>query len=416
MSDPLKTPAPKNPLARTRQPLLPPAARSRGAHILTQAAAEGRFALARCSGCGHFAYPVREACPVCLSDHIVLTDAANGGIVLSATRADVPADNYFRERAPWHVGLVRLDCGPTVLSFLNPSCAADDRVALSLMLDRAGQAVFYAAPQGGRHDMTEDPQYRALTCDPRHRRVFITDGRHPAAMPLVEALLRAGARAIYLGLSDEWKPFAERAAFEALPGVTLMPLDLTSEASVGDAARDYAARTEILINTSDYLRPGGLLSPGQINQTRQAFEMLVFGQMRLAEALAPAMIARGADGEAGATAWVNLLSVFAEASPPDLAGYGAAQAAALATARSLRAELSAGGVRLVNVFAGPTDDEWYQAWPQPKLSQKAVAAAIVDALKRGLEDVHVGDVARDLHARHRANPKALERELGGHRG
>ena len=35
----------------------------------------------------------------------------------------------------------------------------------------------------------------------------------------------------------------------------------------------------------------------------------------------------------------------------------------------------------------------------------------VDALKRGLEDVFVGDIAQDIRERFIANPKALEREL-----
>jgi hypothetical protein len=48
VSTPLARPKRKNPLARTRLPLLPAGARSRTAHGLTQAAADGRFALQVC--------------------------------------------------------------------------------------------------------------------------------------------------------------------------------------------------------------------------------------------------------------------------------------------------------------------------------------------------------------------------------
>jgi hypothetical protein len=41
-----------------------------------------------------------------------------------------------------------------------------------------------------------------------------------------------------------------------------------------------------------------------------------------------------------------------------------------------------------------------------------VANAIVSALKGGLEEMFVGDVAEDVRQRLAANPKALERELG----
>jgi len=125
------------------------------------------------------------------------------------------------------------------------------------------------------------------------------------------------------------------------------------------------------------------------------------------------MASRGADGVTSACAWVNLLSIYGQAANPSYAAYGAAHAAALALSYSLRAELANGGVRLMNVFSGPTDSEWFQALPQPKVAPKAIADAVVDGLKRGLEDLYVGDIARDLHERLLENPKAVERALAG---
>ncbi len=228
-------------------------------------------------------------------------------------------------------------------------------------------------------------------------------------------LKKAGAGSIFVGVSEDWKPFPAREALEKQDGVHLVPLDVTSETSVGDFARDYGAKIEIVINTADFIRPGSILAPGQINPARDAMEVIVFGMMRLAQALAPVMMSRGADGAAGAAAWVNLLSVYGEAHAPGFAAYGAAQAAALALSHALRAELGAGGVRLINVLTGPTDSEWFQTLPQPKVGQKAIADAVVDGLIRGLEEVYVGDIAKDLHQRLKANPKAVERELGRER-
>ena len=48
----------------------------------------------------------------------------------------------------------------------------------------------------------------------------------------------------------------------------------------------------------------------------------------------------------------------------------------------------------------------------PKVAPRVIANAIVSALKNGLEDVFVGDVAEDIRQRLAANPKAVERELG----
>ena len=79
----------------------------------------------------------------------------------------------------------------------------------------------------------------------------------------------------------------------------------------------------------------------------------------------------------------------------------------------LRAELRPGGVKVLNVFFGPLETEWFQTVPPPKVAPAALARAVVARCKQGLEDVFVGDIAEDIRARLAVNPKALERELGG---
>jgi hypothetical protein len=69
------------------------------------------------------------------------------------------------------------------------------------------------------------------------------------------------------------------------------------------------------------------------------------------------------------------------------------------------------GVRVINVFPGPIDDEWNQLQPPPKLAPAALAQAIVKALRDGVEDLYPGDVAQEWLERWRDNPKVLEREL-----
>jgi hypothetical protein len=54
---------------------------------------------------------------------------------------------------------------------------------------------------------------------------------------------------------------------------------------------------------------------------------------------------------------------------------------------------------------GPTDDEWHQPLPPPKVAPKALARkSIVEAGCEGLEDVYCGDVAKDLAERWRRDP------------
>ena len=78
---------------------------------------------------------------------------------------------------------------------------------------------------------------------------------------------------------------------------------------------------------------------------------------------------------------------------------------------ALAGALNTGGIRVLNVFPGPIDDEWNQNMPPPKLSPDALASAVVKALRDGVEDVYPGDVAQEWLERWRDNPKVLEREL-----
>src|SRR5258706_6155933 len=106
-----------------------------------------------------------------------------------------------------------------------------------------------------------------------------------------------------------------------------------------------------------------------------------FGLLRLAQESGRALRARAADGPASAVAWVNLLSIYALSSFPPHGTYSASKAAALSLAQCLRAELGPAGVRVINVFPGPIDDEWSRALLPPKIAPSRLAADIIHALR-----------------------------------
>jgi short-subunit dehydrogenase len=140
-------------------------------------------------------------------------------------------------------------------------------------------------------------------------------------------------------------------------------------------------------------------------------EVNYFGLLRLAQEFGPVMRARGADGATSAVAWVNVLSVFALSNFPAHGTFSASKAAAYSLSQCLRAELRTGGIRVINAFPGPLDDEWNTTLPPPKLSPDALARDIVGALRDGIEDLYPGDVAQEWRERLRDNAKVLEREL-----
>jgi NAD(P)-dependent dehydrogenase (short-subunit alcohol dehydrogenase family)/uncharacterized OB-fold protein len=412
MTRPLVRPPRKNPILRTRVPTLPPGGRSRVAHGLTAAAARGEFELQVCRDCGTVQYPPREACRKCLSHRLDWRAQDGAGELVSETTLHHSNELFYRERMPWRLGVIKLDSGPVVVAHVHGDCPpAPSRVHVRAGLDKAGQAALIAVPQKDTPDMADDRQLREMTCDPKFRKILITDAKTALGQALVEAVVAAGADLVWAGHAEPWKkpPGFER--LSQLPQVSLVPLDLTDSRAVKNLAGEIGGRVDILINTADHHRTYGIAAREGIEVARAEMDVNYFGLLRLAQEFAPAMRARGADGQSSAVAWVNLLSVFALSNFPPHGTYSASKAAALSLAQCLRAELAPAGVRVVNVFPGPIDDEWNQALPPPKIAPERLAADVVGALKSGAEDVFPGDIAQDWLARWRDNPKALEREL-----
>lgn len=412
MSTPLEAPKKKDPQKRSTVPTLPPLGRSRAALGLTVAAAEGRFALQHCAECGTVQYPPRDACSHCLSCELVWRDTETGGVVIAETRIHASPDPYFRERLPWRMGTVKLDAGPIALAHLHGDVARGDRVRLALHLDKAAQGVIVALPVERTDAMEDDPLMRSLTAHPRHRRVLITDARAPVTLPLIQALQKAGAAHVFVGEAESWRRWPGRDAIAVLENVSIIPLDVTDADSLQNLAGEIGGKTDILVNTARFVRPGGVLGSDTVF-ARDEMEVNVLGLMRLAQAFGPGMAARTADGANSAVAFVNILSAHALSPDPAYGAFAASQAAARSLSQTLRAEFHHSGLRMMNVYVGPIDDEWHQPLPPPKVAPQALARSIVEGLVEGREEVFCGDVARDLAERWRHDPGILERELTG---
>src|SRR5665213_1690862 len=283
MTQPLAKPRRKDPLQKTRAPLLPPGARSRTAMGLTAAAAEGRFALQVCAECAAVIYPPRDACPRCLSARLPFRDVADSGVLLVETAIGASTDPYFRERLPWRIGTVRLDAGPSMVTHLHADLREGDRVRMTLQLDKSGQAVAMALPATPTPNMADDPQWRELTADPKFRRVLVTDGRGAVGQAMAKALSDAEASIVFVGIADPWKPFPGEAALRRVARVEIVPLDLTDTVSVEDLAGEIGGRVDILVNTAEHVRPGGIVERAGLVVARQEIELRYFGLMRLAQ-------------------------------------------------------------------------------------------------------------------------------------
>ncbi|MCX7385004.1 MAG: SDR family NAD(P)-dependent oxidoreductase [Alphaproteobacteria bacterium] len=407
MSPPLPPRRKADPLALPRQALMPQGGRSRAALGLAAMAAQGRFALQICAACGAAQYPPRDVCHECLGTELPWRDVPTGAALLGETTVHLSGDTYFRVRTPWRTGLVALDCGPSAVAHVHPDVAPAGRARMSLRLDRSGQGVLLALPERDSPNMMDDPMIREMTCDPRGRRILVTDGRSAFGQEAARSLLAAGAAQVFLGIADGWKPFKGQ---DNLPGDAVQ-LDLTDATSVSELAAEFGGRIDIVVNTALHIRPGGPLDRRDLVSAREEMEVAYFGPLRLAQALGPTLRARAADGPYGACAWVNIHGIDALAPAPGFALTAAAQAAGLSLSQSLRTSLAP--IRVLTAFVGPLEDEWHQAIPPPKVTPTALAAAIVRGLREGLEEITVGDIAMDVMRRWRDNPSTLARERAG---
>jgi NAD(P)-dependent dehydrogenase (short-subunit alcohol dehydrogenase family) len=229
--------------------------------------------------------------------------------------------------------------------------------------------------------------------------VLITGANGGIGSKLVEAFAAAGAKRIVAAARD---PAMVRAPAGA--PVEAIKLDLTRRPSLGR----HAGRIDILVNNAGANFGRGLLQDKTLDNARTEMQVNYFGPLALTRAVVPGMRKRGAG------VIVNMLTILSHVSMPLLGSYCASKAAAWSMTQALRGELAPRGIRVIGIFPGAVDTRMAADFPPPKLPPAAVADAVIDAIRNGLEDVYPGDMAQGLLAGLRADAKAVERELAGY--
>ena len=106
--------------------------------------------------------------------------------------------------------------------------------------------------------MADDKMLRDMTSDPKFRKVLVTDGKTAVGQALVKALAKAGADLVWVGVAEPWKKLGGLEALEALPQVTLIPLDLTDPRSIDEQAGSIGGKVDIVINNAEVHRTFGI--------------------------------------------------------------------------------------------------------------------------------------------------------------
>ncbi len=210
---------------------------------------------------------------------------------------------------------------------------------------------------------------------------LVTGANRGLGKVLAEQLRAKGARKVYAGARDPGKI--------TYPGVTPVKLDVTSAADVAAAAAALGD-VNLVINNAGIAPFGTLAGDPSLEAARAVMETNYFAPLRVANAFAP-ILAKNGGG-----ALVNMLSVLSWITFPSLGAYCASKSAAWALTNALRHELKAQKTLVIGVHAGLIDTDMAAGVDAPKVSPEQVAAAILEAVAAGREEVLSDETSRQV--------------------
>jgi short-subunit dehydrogenase len=247
---------------------------------------------------------------------------------------------------------------------------------------------------------------QALVCrtffmDIANKRVLVTGASRGLGRTLVFAFAAAGTREVFAGArKPEDIEKLKSAAVAIGAAITPIKLDVTNEDDIrAVAGLDFV---DILVNNAGV---AGYGNPVQMNLAGASEEMNVnyFGALRMARALAPAMIARG-EGMI-----VNVATAFARVNLPLVGTYCASKAALLSLGQALRAYLADKGVHVMTVMPTTFDSDMSRGADVPKMTKEFVAGEILRHIREETIDPPIGEEAEGILKGLLKDPLAMEK-------
>ncbi|MET9413493.1 SDR family oxidoreductase [Streptomyces klenkii] len=241
--------------------------------------------------------------------------------------------------------------------------------------------------------------------------VLVTGANRGIGRALVSAFLARGARRVHAAARN---PAAlEPVVAEAPDRVVPLALDLTAPATI-DAAAQAASDVTLLVNNAGKHTVGHLLDM-DLGAVEDVMRTNYLGTLRVLRAFVPVLERNGG----GAVA--NVISIGAFGGTPSLGGYPASKAALHLMTQAVRADLGPRGIAVHAVFPGPVDTDMLDDVARndpafgdfPRATVAEVAAATLDGLEAGEEDIFPDAFSAQLGREWRADPKAVERRLSG---
>lgn len=237
----------------------------------------------------------------------------------------------------------------------------------------------------------------------RSATAFVTGAAGGIGRCFVEALLGRGAQRVYatdVHMSDA-KIFAHD------DRIVPVDLDIADESAV-TAAAARANDARLLINNAGVNLRSPFLAAPSIAAARREMDVNYFGTLAMCRAFAPILARNNING---GSAIINLLSILAKVTLPNLGSYCATKAALLRLTEGVRAELAPSGVHVLAVMPWAVDTGMSGPFPGEKTAPKEVAEGTLDALEAGDEEVYFHSFSEEINVALKDDPKKIERAL-----
>ena len=229
----------------------------------------------------------------------------------------------------------------------------------------------------------------------------VTGANRGIGRALVDALLARGAAKVYAAVRDPGS-VADLAAGDSR--VVPITLDLTDPEQIARAAA-RASDATLLINNGGSLNFADPLS-GDLGAIHTDIVTNFVGPLVTAREFVPVLERNGGG------AIVNVLSLVVFGPVPAMGGYSASKAAAASVTQALRAQLREREISVYGVFPGAVDTDMIRGLDIPKTSASDVAAAILDGIEAGEENILPDPMAQGGYKAWRDDPSAFERQMG----
>ncbi len=231
---------------------------------------------------------------------------------------------------------------------------------------------------------------------------LVTGGNRGIGEAFVRALLAAGARKVWVGARDP--DDAAHLAAEAPGRAVPIRLDVTQPDQI-TAAAAACGDVSILINNAGALLNQRLIGAESLDDARTEMEVNYFGPVGLARAFAP-ILARNGGGSI-----VNVLSSGGLVAVPAMGGYSPSKFAGRAAATCIHGELAAQNTQVTALIVGSVHTRMAAHVAGRKEKPADIAAAGINAIKRGIDDLDTDVMAIEVRASLARDPKALERAM-----